>query len=154
MKKPANQYKLISKRAVVETAQVPESLSKIISSKNARDLALALWDMDTIEVSEHFAVAYMNRKNKVVGWSLISTGGSTGTVVDIKNVFTIGLLIGAQSLICFHNHPSGSTEPSRDDISITKKIKDAGAALDMCLLDHLILAPLGDYYSFADSGML
>ena len=154
MKKLPAQYKLISKRAVKETASIPASWSAVSSSLIARDIAMFLWDKETIEVNEHFAVMYMNTRAKVVGWAIISEGGSCGTVVDIKNIFTIGLLIGAQSIICFHNHPSGSLNPSNQDREITQKIKKAGEVMEMNLLDHIILASDKDYYSFADNGAL
>ena len=57
-------------------------------------------------------------------------------------------------LIIAHNHPSGKLEPSKADIKLTNKIKRAASVFDIRLLDHLIIAPDGDYYSFSDNGIL
>jgi DNA repair protein RadC len=84
---------------------------------------------------------------------MISEGGISGTVVDPKKIFKIALDHHATSIILGHNHPSGSVEPSDADIQITKKIRDAGALLDVAVLDHVII---GDdrFYSFADNGAI
>jgi len=60
---------------------------------------------------------FLNRANRILGWSRISIGGMTGTVVDPKMVFTMALLTGACSIIVSHNHPSGNLEPSEADIN-------------------------------------
>ena len=57
-------------------------------------------------------------------------------------------------MIMCHNHPSGNTDPSESDQKITQKLKEAGATMDIQLLDHIILTPDGSYYSFADEGKL
>jgi DNA repair protein RadC len=59
----------------------------------------------------------------------------------------------ASGMIVCHNHPSGNLNPSESDTRITQKIKDAGAMLDIQLLDHLIISDK-EYYSFADNGLL
>jgi len=53
-----------------------------------------------------------------------------------------------------HNHPSGNLKPSQSDIRLTNKIKKASELLDIKLLDHLIITPNQEYYSFADEGIL
>ncbi|MDT0678512.1 JAB domain-containing protein [Zunongwangia sp. F117] len=58
------------------------------------------------------------------------------------------------SLVLSHNHPSGTLHPSEPDKALTQKIKKAGELLDIKVLDHLILTPEGDYFSFADEGLL
>ena len=77
----------------------------------------------------------------------------SGTVVDVKIVFQVALKAHASGLIVAHNHPSGNTEPSSQDLAITKKLKEAGQLLDLNLLDHIILLPDG-YVSLADEGLL
>jgi len=76
----------------------------------------------------------------------------TGTVADPKVIFNKALAKSACSLIVAHNHPSGNLKPSRADIDLTKKLKNAGQMLDLPLLDHLIITASG-YYSFADEGV-
>jgi DNA repair protein RadC len=83
----------------------------------------------------------------------ISDGGITGTVVDPKKVFKIALEFNACAIIMGHNHPSGQIRPSEADISLTRKMKEAGELLDMPVLDHIIVGE-EKYFSFADDGRL
>lgn len=89
----------------------------------------------------------------IVGYSLISLGGISGTITDTRLIFSIGLQSLASSIILAHNHPSGNNEPSEADTRITRKFKEAGSYLDIQVLDHLILTQ-DSYYSFADNGNL
>ncbi len=102
---------------------------------------------------EEFWVLYLNNSNKVLHKKQISSGGKTGTVVDIRIVFKIGLEVGATAMILTHNHPSGSMIPSKSDKDLTQKIKRAGETLDINLLDHLIISEKA-YFSFADKSIL
>ncbi len=83
----------------------------------------------------------------------LSSGGITGTVVDIRLLFAVVLKSISVGIILCHNHPSGKLKPSETDIQITRKIKNASEYLDIKLLDHLILTPDGSYFSFADNGL-
>ncbi|MEI7662652.1 MAG: DNA repair protein RadC [Bacteroidota bacterium] len=102
---------------------------------------------------EEFWIILLNKANKVLQKCNISEGGISGTVVDPKKIFKISLDHHATSIILGHNHPSGVVTPSEADIRITKKICDAGALLDVEVLDHLIIGE-DSYYSFADEGAL
>ena len=77
----------------------------------------------------------------------------TGTLVDVRLVLKKALETGAVSIILAHNHPSGTLKPSQADKDITSKLKAAAAALDIKVLDHLIITEKS-YFSFADEGML
>ncbi len=83
----------------------------------------------------------------------VSTGGISGTVVDIKLVLSAALLSCASGIILVHNHPSGNLQPSAADKVATKKMKEAARLVDVEILDHLILTSDG-FYSFADNGEL
>jgi len=102
---------------------------------------------------EEFWIILLNKANKVLRKCNISEGGISGTVVDPKKIFKISLDNHASSIILGHNHPSGVVTPSEADQRITKKIKDAGAMLEVTVLDHLIIGE-NNYYSFADEGTL
>lgn len=102
---------------------------------------------------EEFMALYMNRANKVLGWSLISSGGLSGTVADPRVIYQIALKANASSIIVAHNHPSGNTKPSESDRRLTKKLRNAGDFLDINLLDHLILTD-EKYFSFAEEGII
>ena len=102
---------------------------------------------------EEFWILYLNNGNKVLHTALLSKGGLTGTLVDVRIVMRQALELGAVALVLAHNHPSGTLLPSSGDIKVTGKLKRAAAALDITILDHLIITE-ADYYSFADEGEL
>lgn len=138
----------------IDKVEEPEYMASILgTSKDAEKMARKFTDQDTIEIFECFSVIYLNKASKPISWAHLSQGGISGTVADIKLIFTHALLCGASAMICIHNHPSGSMKPSEADIEITKKIKESGKILDIVLLDHLILTK-NSYYSFADEGRL
>ena len=128
----------------------PIKRPKITSSQDAYDaIKPELWD----QPHEEFWLLILNRANQVIRKERCSAGGVAGTVTDPKIIFKAALQHLASSLILVHNHPSGNTKPSEADLKITKKIKEAGALLDIPILDHLIFTDHA-YYSFADEGIL
>jgi len=84
---------------------------------------------------------------------LVSVGGLTGTIVDVRNILQTALKANACSVILAHNHPSGNPNPSDADIQITRRVNEAAKIMDIQVLDHLILLTEG-YYSFADEGRM
>ncbi|WP_300435427.1 JAB domain-containing protein [Christiangramia sp.] len=127
---------------------------KITSSVNAAELLFDMWNKDQIGLQECFKVMLLNNSNRVKGIFEVSTGGITGTLVDLRILFAVVLKSLSCSVILSHNHPSGTLKPSEADKRLTEKIKKAGELLDIKILDHLILTPDGDYFSFADEGRL
>jgi DNA repair protein RadC len=102
---------------------------------------------------EEFWILLLNRSNEVIGKERISRGGVSGTVVDGKIIFKTAIQALATSIVLCHNHPSGNLKPSQADIDITRKLRKAGEAIDVAVLDHLIISERG-YYSFADEDAL
>lgn len=102
---------------------------------------------------EEFWVITLNRSNMVKRTICISEGSVEGTVADPKKIFKLALEDNASAVILCHNHPSGSVKPSQNDIKITKKCKEAGAFLDLTVVDHIIIGH-EKYFSFADEGLL
>ncbi len=102
---------------------------------------------------EKFLVLYLNQAQRVLSHEIISQGGISGTVADIRVVLKGALLLGAPRIIVAHNHPSGNLQPSDADRRLTQQLKAAAAYMDIVLLDHLIVAGPA-YYSFADEGIL
>ncbi len=128
----------------------PKLLPQIRSSKDAYlNLATHLTDLP----HEEFWILLLNRANRIIRKERISIGGVTGTVVDAKLVFRKALDALACAIILAHNHPSGQLQASQADLNLTKKLKQAGKALDIEVLDHLILTD-DSYLSFADEGMI
>lgn len=126
---------------------------KIKSSSEAYKLFLNNWNLKTMEFQEEFKIILLNRANEPLGIYPLSKGGTAGTVVDSKILFSVALKCHASGVILAHNHPSGNKNPSGEDISITKSLIEGGKLLDVTILDHIILTNEG-YFSFADSGMM
>jgi DNA repair protein RadC len=126
---------------------------QIKSSKDSFEAFRLFYDQDTIELTETFIALFMNRANNTLGWLKVSQGGMSGTVVDVRLILGTALKIAAQGVILSHNHPSGNIQPSEADIILTKKIKEAGAIMDIPIIDHIIYTGTG-YYSFADEGIM
>lgn len=132
------------------TDLVDEEKTKIQSSKNAYSIFKSkLSDLP----HEEFWVIYLSRNNSVIKTECVSRGGISGTVVDIRLIIKPAIECLASSIILAHNHPSGNLKPSHQDISLTKKTKEACALLDILVQDHLIIGEQA-YYSFADEGIL
>ncbi|MBP7273148.1 MAG: DNA repair protein RadC [Saprospiraceae bacterium] len=99
-------------------------------------------------------VLLLNRANKIITQERVSIGGVSGTVIDAKLVFKKALEVLASGVIIIHNHPSGNPQPSEADKKITTQLMQAAKLLDMQVLDHLVIAANGTYYSFSDAGLL
>ncbi len=123
---------------------------KIKKSKDAFDLFFSQFeDLD----HEHFYVAFLNRANFVMRCELLSVGGLSGTVVDVRMIMNRAILLKSSAIILAHNHPSGNLNPSEQDRDITARVKEACKLFDIMLMDHLIIANQL-YLSFADEGYL
>lgn len=101
---------------------------------------------------EEFWILLLNRANQLIKTISISNGGVSGTVADPKIIFKHALESLASGIILVHNHPSGTLKPSQQDISLTKKMKEAGFMIEIPVLDHLIYTDSG-YFSMADEGI-
>ena len=127
---------------------------QISSSLKAHEVFRTNWNDMTIGLYEEFKVMFLNNANRCLGILNIGQGGITSTMVDIRLVYMAALKAAAVSMIVAHNHPSGNLKPSYSDKILTEKLNQASEFLDIKLLDHLILAPDGRYFSFADEYML
>jgi DNA repair protein RadC len=153
---------LMNKEALTTVAEVeliyksrvkPSERPLVNSSGRCYQLLLQTWDENKIDFVEQFKVLLLNRCNRVLAIYELSTGGITGTVADVRLIMTAALKANAVAVILSHNHPSGNLKPSRADIELTAKIKQAGKFLDIQVLDHVIVTSEG-YYSFADERLL
>ena len=137
----------IGKRRHFEDKEV---LPKITCSKDVFSLMRGvIGDL----AHEEFWVLYVNNSNKVLAKHQLSKGGLTATLVDVRLLFKKALELYSVGIILCHNHPSGKLNPSKSDIQLTQKIKEAGSTLDIKILDHLIITEKA-YFSFADEGIL
>ena len=104
------------------------------------------------EAREVFATIHLDSKNRVLCVETVSVGSLNAAVVHPREVFKTALLYSAAAMILIHNHPSGDPTPSREDMELTKRLKEGGELLGIRVLDHVII---GDsYHSFVDRGLL
>jgi DNA repair protein RadC len=105
------------------------------------------------EAQEVFGVLILNTKHKIVAVHEVSRGTLNSSIVHPREVFKPAVLHNAAAIICFHNHPSGDTEPSKDDIELTKRLIEAGKIMGIEILDHIIV---GDdrYVSLKERGVM
>ena len=102
---------------------------------------------------ESFMVIYANVKNEVLAHEVLQEGTLDHAVVYPRRILESALAHHAAGLVLLHNHPSGHCEPSQSDKALTRKLCDALRAVDMRVLDHIIVGK-GGYYSFAENGLL
>ncbi|MCM1333209.1 MAG: JAB domain-containing protein [Bacteroides sp.] len=127
--------------------------SHIVSSSIAAKYFAPLFG-DEIMFKESFFIAFVDRANKIIGWSRISSGGRASTVVDVAIIAKLALDTLCSGVFLCHNHPSGTLRPSPQDDTLTKSIAEALKLFDIRVLDHIILTPSDDYYSYNDEGRL
>ena len=102
---------------------------------------------------EHFKIITLDTKNKILDICTISIGSLNSSIVHPREVFHEAVKKSAASIILIHNHPSGETQPSREDISITKRLIDAGELMGIKVLDHIIIGD-GVYLSFKEENII
>jgi len=100
---------------------------------------------------EIFRVVLLNTANVVMSDFVVSEGGLSASIVESRAVFKKAIVENAASIICLHNHPSGNTEPSKQDIAVTRQLVESGKLLGIPVRDHIIIAGR-DYTSLAERG--
>lgn len=123
---------------------------QITSSKDAAEyFQPMLGDLN----HEEFWILLLNRGNRIIDSFMVSQGGISGTVIDVRLILKKALDKMASAIILCHNHPSGTMQASNADLNITRKIKSAAEIMDISVLDHIIIGQ-NNYLSLADEGML
>ena len=109
---------------------------------------------------EKFWVLCLNRKNRLLKQVEITSGTATSSLAHPREVFREAIRHGATALVCVHNHPSGDPAPSAADVQVTRQLREAAKAVDIELLDHVIIGGIATdprglgYYSFREAGVL
>ena len=101
---------------------------------------------------EEFWILFLNQSNKIIDKYRVSQGGIASTVIDVRLIMKAAIEKLASGIIVCHNHPSGNLKPSKSDIEITKKLREAGNIMDIKVLDHVIVTD-EKYFSFGDEGI-
>ena len=149
------------KQQITQVAEISVSYRPAIANKpiikspfEAYVVLREFFSDDTIQLNEQFMVLYLNKRNRVLGVYPAFVGGITSTVVDLRLILSIALTTLATSIVLCHNHPSGALKPSKEDIDITHRIKEAAKYLDIVVQDHIIITFEQKYFSFADEGLI
>ena len=123
----------------------------IKSTESAAILINEIFDLEN-ETKESFVALFFNTKNKLVGLSKLTTGTANASLASPRELLQMALQHNAVAVMIAHNHPSGDTSPSQEDIQVTKKIAVACNYLDIKLLDHIIIGEYGSYLSLKSEG--
>ncbi len=130
-----------------------EREEKPISVRNPQDVARAVRSSIRDKAKEHFKLVLLNTRNTIVRVVTISVGTLNASLVHPREVFKEAIRATASSVILAHNHPSDDTEPSEDDIRLTKRLVDVGRLMGIEVLDHIIVTKKG-YLSFKEKGLM
>lgn len=139
-------YVQLAERSVLYTDEPCNSPER---AKNV--MAKVLSRMDR----EYLCVVNLDTQLHPINYNVVSIGGLNTAPVQMSNIFKSAILANASSIILLHNHPSGSAEPSRDDIQVTRRVEEASKLMDIRLLDHVIVSGrTGNMYSFQEHGLV
>ncbi|WP_394185106.1 RadC family protein [Metabacillus halosaccharovorans] len=150
MTKPsAKRVSIVSVKLVRESSILYERRS-IRSPQDAYDLLKSfLEDKDR----EHFIVVSLDTKNQPVSINICHIGSLNASIVSLREVMKSAILSSAASIMVAHNHPSGETTESREDVEVTKRLAEAGKLMGIELLDHIIIGD-GKYNSLKEKGVI
>jgi DNA repair protein RadC len=99
--------------------------------------------------TEMFGILTLDTRNRIIGLHEIARGTLNTSTIHPREIFSRAILNNANSIILFHNHPSGDCKPSVEDKAITELLKNAGTLMGIQVLDHLVFGEF-DYYSMND----
>lgn len=102
---------------------------------------------------EKFICLHLDTRNQIISYEIVSVGSLNASLVHPRELFKGAILSNASSVILCHNHPSGVPEPSREDIELTRRLRDAGVLLGVQVLDHLVFGD-NSHISFKERGLL
>jgi DNA repair protein RadC len=102
---------------------------------------------------EHLGAIYLDLRSRLIGYEVAYIGTIQRASVEPRGILVPALLCNAVSLLIFHNHVSGDTSPSAEDIAFTRKMARAGELLGIRVIDHLIVGEPGRWTSLRDRGV-
>lgn len=125
---------------------------KITGPEDAVRFAQIIFDIES-RPNEIFGVFNLNTKNEIIGCSIVFEGTVDSSLVHPRETFRTAILNNASSIICFHNHPSGHSVESHEDVEVTKRLKECGNIIGIPLLDHVIIGD-NSYVSLMKKGII
>lgn len=147
--------KLKQIRAVFETLTIKEEQNRYLSPftrYSSPEQVFATFSFLRQETKEYFFALHLDGKNRICCIDEVSVGSLNQSIVHPREVFKTALLSSAAAIILLHNHPTGDPTPSSEDITITKRLREAGEIIGVRVLDHIIIGD--DYVSFVNQGLL
>lgn len=102
---------------------------------------------------EKFICLHLDTKHRIISYEIVSIGSLNAMIVHPREIFKGAILSNAESVILCHNHPSGIPYPSREDIELTRRLRNAGDILGIQILDHMIFGD-NSHISFKEKGLL
>lgn len=133
---------------IVRDSQIPYGEMKLDAPEKAADaISGFLGDVDR----EYLVICCVDNNLKPTYIQVAGIGTVNACLVSVPDIFKTAILSNASGLLLFHTHPSGEAKPSREDIAITRKIREAGSILDIPLHDHIIIGSSGNYFSFREN---
>jgi DNA repair protein RadC len=100
---------------------------------------------------ESFAILITDSGGRIIAWRELARGTTGRVDVPVAHLFRTALLAGGSAVVVAHNHPSGDPTPSEQDVTMTKKLAEAGMYIDCPIIDHIIIGEGERYYSFVES---
>lgn len=143
-------------KAVYETFTVKEEITNYLKSGQRYTTPSQVSDTFQFlmkETKEMFITLHLDGKNRIICMDIVSIGSLNQSIVHPRSVYMTACLSNAAAIILVHQHPTGDPTPSSEDISITRRLKEAGEIMGIKILDHIIIGD-GEYLSFVERGLL
>ena len=143
-------------KAVYETLTVKEEITNYLKTGTRYTAPSQVADTFQFlmkETKEQFITLHLDGKNRIICMDLVSIGSLNQSIVHPREVFKTALLSSAAAIILVHQHPTGDPSASSEDISITRRLKEAGEIMGIKILDHIIIGQ-DEYLSFVERGLL
>lgn len=131
-------------------ASVGNSRAKV---QNAHDAAAILAPALRDEPQEHFKALLLNTRHEVLKIRSVTIGGLDSSIIEPRDLFREAMSANSAAIIVAHNHPSGDPTPSREDITVTRRLCEAGRLLGIEVLDHLVIGD-GRWVSLKERGLM
>lgn len=143
-------------KAIYEVLNVSEDVTRYFTTGTRYTTPQQVYEAFSFlmeETKELFITLHLDGKNRVVCVDLVSVGSLNQSIVHPREVFKTACISNAAAILCLHQHPTGCSDASAEDIAITRRLKECGDLMGIKLLDHIIIGH-DEYLSFVERGLL
>lgn len=147
--------KALQLRAGIELGRriTRSKLGETVTVRRPQDAADYVMEELRYLKKEHFVCLFLNTKNHIIARETLSMGTLNSSLVHPREVFRAAIKYSSASIVCAHNHPSGDPTPSPEDVTLTKRLAEAGQLVGIEVLDHLVIGD-GKFISLKEQGYL